>query len=203
MGNTLNSGSLESLKTGDVLLISARKVENGYISLQYAEIIPTGNNSNQMQRAVQYLNMSNPKFSTRARRAWDSVSVEDCEKCFDLNFGDDAEWYATEKGEMIDLNILNPETPDGRVFKLWIQETTKATKYQSENIETQAKRAGKDGDFITHNGDYIYSNVIAVIVDKGYKIEHEFLAADTKSTGVTPNQGVNADEVVEEANLEY
>lgn len=35
--NQLNSGSLDSLKVGETLLISARQVANGKISLEFAE----------------------------------------------------------------------------------------------------------------------------------------------------------------------
>ena len=39
MENTLNSGSLETLKFGETLLVNARKVKNDKIHLEFAEII--------------------------------------------------------------------------------------------------------------------------------------------------------------------
>ena len=39
MENTLNSGSLDTLNLNDTLLVSARRVSNGKISLEFAEII--------------------------------------------------------------------------------------------------------------------------------------------------------------------
>ena len=68
----------------------------------------------------------------------------------------------SERGEMLDLNILNPVMPDGERVQLRVIETTEPTEYQQANIETQAKRAGKGGDYITHQGAYIFSNVDVV-----------------------------------------
>ena len=36
-----------------------------------------------------------------------------------------------------------------------IYETTTPNKWQEANLETAAKRRGRDGDYITHNGDYV------------------------------------------------
>ena len=47
-----------------------------------------------------------------------------------------------------------------------VTETTEPTEYQQTNIETSAKRAGKDGDYITHQGAYIFSNVSVVRVSQ-------------------------------------
>ena len=85
-------------------------------------------------------------------------------------------------------------------FRIQITETTEATDWQTENIETAAKRAGKGGDYITHNGDYVFSNTDIVLLENGSPV-HTFLAADTTSIKSTPNKGVKADEVVEEIDL--
>ena len=41
--NQINSGSLDTLKSGETLLVSARQVANGKISLEFAEKISTKN----------------------------------------------------------------------------------------------------------------------------------------------------------------
>jgi len=52
MVNQLNSGSLDTLKSGQTLLVNARKVANGKIQLEFAEIINDG-------RPVNFLGMFN------------------------------------------------------------------------------------------------------------------------------------------------
>ena len=37
--NTINSGSLEDLKSGETLLVNARQVNGGKLHLEFAEII--------------------------------------------------------------------------------------------------------------------------------------------------------------------
>jgi len=65
---------------------------------------------------------------------------------------------------MLFLDVLNP-TIGGTRCRLQINETTEATEWQSDNIETAAKRKGKDGPYITHEGDYIFSNTSIVMSD--------------------------------------
>ena len=65
--NTLNSGSIDSLKKGDTLLVGARKVSNGKIQMEFAEIIQSADRA---LSALTVLNKSDDRFSSRARRAW-------------------------------------------------------------------------------------------------------------------------------------
>jgi hypothetical protein len=84
------------------------------------------------------------------------------------------------------LNILNPvaivngeEIP----LKVEVAETTQPTEYQLNNIETSAKRRGKDGAYCTHQGLYIFANTRMAF----HKANHVFLAMDaveTKTTGI-------------------
>ena len=89
-----------------------------------------------------------------------------------------------DKGEMLDLNILNPTMNDIRC-RLKIEETIEGTDWQNDNITTAAKRRGKDGDYITHLGAYIFSNTSVVLSE--VEAEHELLEADV-STSVTSKQ---------------
>ena len=105
MENTLNSGSLDTLNLNDTLLVSARRVSNGKISLEFAEIIKSADRA---VSALTLLNASDSRFSGRPRRAWVTAEPSDAGKIFKMSFDDDAAWEMTPRGEMMDLNILNP-----------------------------------------------------------------------------------------------
>ena len=195
MANVLNSGKLKDLQPNEVLLVSARKVSNGKIQLEFAEKIQA---ADKPMNALTILNMSDDRFSSGARRAWVTAEVADASERFNVNFGDDGEWYESEKGEMMDLNIIAPCLDvNGKTlyFKVQVLETTEPTEYQAEHVETAAKRAGKEGDFITHNGDYIFSNTTVVIVPKDTVVKHTWLESDNVTTGVRSNVGVSTDEI--------
>ena len=97
--NDLNSGSLDTLKTGETLLISARQINNGKISLEFAEKITA---KDRPVSALTVLNASDDRFSSGARRGWATAEPIDASKAFDVNFGDDGEWYSSDRGEMMD-----------------------------------------------------------------------------------------------------
>ena len=173
MENTLNSGSLDTLNLNDTLLVSARRVSNGKISLEFAEIIKSADRA---VSALTLLNASDSRFSGRPRRAWVTAEPSDAGKIFKMSFDDDAAWEMTPRGEMMDLNILNP-TANGERFRLQVNETTTGTQYQLDNIETAAKRRGKDGEFITHNGEYVFSNTEVVMNEPN----HNYLDSDAQN----------------------
>ena len=194
--NQLNSGSIDTLKKGDTLMVSARKVNGGKISLEFAEIIET---SDRLVSALTILNKSDDRFSSRPRRAWVSAEPSDASELFNVNFEDDGEWYDSEKGEMMDLDVLNP-TYNGQRFRVQINETVEGTQWQIDNADVAAKRRGKGGDFITHNGEYIYSNGDIVLVDKGDDVTHTYLQADT-TTIENATKEVENEQPVEELNF--
>ena len=194
--NQLNSGSIDTLKKGDTLMVSARKVNGGKISLEFAEIIET---SDRLVSALTILNKSDDRFSSRPRRAWVSAEPSDASELFNVNFGDDGEWYDSEKGEMMDLDVLNP-TYNGQRFRVQINETVEGTQWQIDNADVAAKRKGKGGDFITHNGEYIYSNGDIVLVDEGNEVTHTYLESDT-ATIENATKVVENEQPVEELNF--
>jgi len=169
--NQINSGSLESLKYGDTLLVNARKVKNDKIHLEFAEIV----NNQTNQNVLSLLNKSDDAFSSKARRAWVTAEPSDATDFFNVDFGPTSEWYMSDKGEMMELNILNPTMQDVRC-RLKIEETIEGTDWQNDNVETAAKRKGKNGDYITHLGAHIFSNTTVVLSDTD--IEHTTLEAD-------------------------
>jgi len=159
--------TVDTLVPGEVLLIDAKGVSGGKIMLQFAEIIsnPNATSSNPLVAAF---NASDPRFKSRARRAWQAVEKSDAEKLLGVKLGD------MEKGDVKELNILNPKA-NGSAIKIQVTETTKPDDYQKENIKTTAKRAGSDGDFIKHNGDFIFSNTEPIPEEL---CRHTFLEAD-------------------------
>lgn len=190
--NQLNSGSLDTLEVGQTLLISARQVSNGKISLEFAEKITA---KDRPVSALTILNASDDRFSSGARRGWATAEPIDASNAFEINFGDDGEWYTSEKGEMMDLDILNPEF-NGVRFKVQITETTEPTEWQAENVERAAKRAGKDGDYITHEGDYIFSNSDIILLPEDQNANHTWLTPDTKRL-IVKTKSITANEEVE------
>jgi len=125
--NQINSGSLDTLKSGETLLVSARQVANGKISLEFAEKITS---KDRPVSALTILNASDDRFSSGARRGWATAEPVDASKAIGINFGDDGEWYSSDRGEMMDLDILNPEF-NGTRFRVQITETTEPTEWQA------------------------------------------------------------------------
>jgi hypothetical protein len=179
MGNSINSGSLNTLKLGDTLLLTARKVKGDKISLEFAEVLKVQEGP---VTAVSRFNRSDSRFGNRARRAWVNVTVEDVSADLGMDFSDNnPEWEMTPRGEMLELNMLNP-TVEGERIRVAVNETTEPDAYQADHIETAAKRKGKDGEFIKHNGEYIFSNTLVVITNE--VIEHTLLEADVEKARV-------------------
>jgi len=139
-------------------------------------------------------NQSDDRFSSGARRAWLTSQIADVGRILNINCGDDADWVMDkERGkEVLPLGILNPNV-GGKFFHVKIEETTIPSEYQADNVETSAKRKGKDGDFITNNGDHIFSNTNVVLMPEGETPTHVLLTADV-ATVATVAQAVK-DEV--------
>lgn len=178
MNNSINSGSIDTLKKGDTLLVNARKVNGGKIQLEFAEIIKASNTG---VNVLALLNKSDDRFTSGARRCWMSVEVVDAEELMGINLGNDQAWYTNAKQqEILDLNIINPIIQETRM-RVLITESTEPTEYQSDNWETQAKRRGKDGDYITHQGNYIFTVSTIILTNEMPDNVHTFLEADTTS----------------------
>ena len=208
MTNQLNTGELSSLQVGECLLTKAYKTKTDKIQLEFAEKVTA---KDRPISALSVLNNSDARFSSGAARGWAVATIEDASQIFDVNFGDDGEWYMGEKSngkscEMMDLNILNPIF-NNTFFRVRIVETTEPTasqqKYADEMgvdvVETQCKRAGKGGDAILHKGQHIFRNSYVDLLPEDNNPAHVFLASDTQSTNTVANVGVKSEEVEIEA----
>tara|TARA_A100001201_G_scaffold128561_2_gene113616 strand:+ start:1296 stop:1925 length:630 start_codon:yes stop_codon:yes gene_type:complete len=202
--NKLNSGDLNTLQVGQVLLTKAFKTNTDKIQLEFAEKIAA---KDKPVSALTVLNASDDRFSSGAARSWVVAEIEDAAKIFNVNFGDDGDWQMDTKAngnpcETITLNILNPEF-NGNRFRVRVEETTKPTasqvKYAEEKgldvVEWACKRYGKGGDPILHKGQHIFRNSYTDLLPKDADPVHVFLKSDTQTTNTTPNVGVKADEV--------
>lgn len=175
MEQTLNTGSLESLQHGQTLLTQFRKVSNGFIEVELAEVKDARGPS-----AAFIFNKSDSRFSRNsARRAWQNGQPSDLEEALNVNLGDDAGWEINDNGdEVLKVNILNPRlTFEGKQYPMRVQivETIEPNDWQAANVETAAKRKGKDGDFVMHKGNFIFSNSTIVFT----KPQDVYLEADT------------------------
>jgi hypothetical protein len=182
MENMINSGDLKTLKAGETLLVQAIATTTDKIQLEFAEVIQeTARGAN----ILAMFNASDDRFSQKARRAWMTVQPGDAEKLLNLPEGTltgDEGWVETTVGRgttktVCPLNVLNP-TVEGNRLVIQIVETNTPTEWQALNIETAAKRRGKDGAFITHNGKYIFSNESVVFANQR---KHIFLESDSSA----------------------
>ena len=189
MVNAINTGSLETLTPGQTLLVQARKVNGGKLQLEFAEKLQA---QDRPVNAISMFNMSDDRFSAGngARRAWLTVEPTDASTLLgvDLEAGE----YTTDQmgREIVSLNIANP-TVNGQPLRVQIVETTEATEYDAQNIETRAKRKGKDGDFITHKGMYIFTQSTVVLGEPN----NVFLEADAaqSNSGILASHNVSVE----------
>ena len=171
MENQLNTGTLETLTQGQTLLVQAIKVNGGKIQLELAEKLESNGEVN----LLQMFNASDDRFSKGARRAWLTAEPGDAEKILGIELNK-FDVQVNGKDTMI-LNVLNP-TVNGMRMRVQITETTVPNEWQAENIDQAAKRRGKDGDFILHQGQYIFTQSDVVLKEP----EHTFLDADAPKT---------------------
>jgi len=149
----METKTLDQLVKGEILLVNAKKINGGKISLEFAQLVDL---PNQSKSILGLLNKSDERFNVaRPRHAWESAVASDASELFGIDF---TELENAEVGSIMELNILNP-TIQGQSLNIEIRETTVPTAYQAENPEVTAKRAGQDGEFIvTQNGEFIYSS---------------------------------------------
>ena len=171
MVNSINTGSLETLTPGQTLLVQARKVNGNKIQLEFGEVLQQ---ADRPQNALSVFNKSDERFNVgvRARRSWLTVEPQDAQELLGVDLGGD--YTTNEMGhEVKSLNILNPEV-NGQRLRVQIQETTDATEWDAANIQTSAKRRGKEGGFITSKGMYIFTRSTVVFGEP----QNVFLEAD-------------------------
>jgi len=190
MANTINSGSLQGLQVGQTLLLHARKVAGNKVQFEFAEIVRTQSNA---ANPLALFNKSDDRFSQGgARRAWLTAEPKDAGQYLGIDLTEtNPNWTVDAMGrEIISLNILNPMASiQGELIPLKVEivETVTPTDWQAANLDTSAKRRGKDGAFITHKGMYIFANTRIAF----HKATHVFLEADA-APATTQMSGIPA-----------
>jgi len=140
-----------------IVLESAKGVKGGKIQLCFSQIVDLGKAPTNL---LGMLNESDDRFNQpKPRFAWLSGEASDIKKHFGLDLN-------LAEGEELTIGAIDPRVAgDDRPLNIQINETTEGSNYDVENFETRAKRAGKDGDFIMHNGMYIYVRTSVVVGD--------------------------------------
>ena len=176
----MNTGSLETLKRGEVLLTSLKgtNFKNPNFPKVQMELAEFVQDPNRTVSALGLLNSDDERFSgSKPRRAWLTVSPKMLEEKLGIEV--DPDLYSEPNSDVVqDVNMLNPVI-EGQPLRLQIQETVVPDEYQTQHVETTAKRAGKDGDFITHEGQFIFSNTSVVVGEPN----NVFLKSDLRSVG--------------------
>jgi hypothetical protein len=142
----------------ELTLNSARLVNGGKISLEFTQEITTENSA--PKNILGMLNASDERFKQSGGKtyAWVSAVPEDAGKLFDIDFS-----TLESVGDVMELGIVNP-TINGSELNIQIVETTKGNEWEVANLEKSAKRAGKDGDYITtKDGQFIYRRASIVL----------------------------------------
>lgn len=197
MKNQTFSGNLDQLQENQTLLLSARKVNGNKIQLEFAELIKTAATS---ANPLGLFNKSDERFNVgnKARRAWLTAEVKDASAILGLDLSDSANWTSDNMGrEILILNVLNPiATVNGTEHRLCIEivETIEPTEWQASNLQTSAKRRGKDGAFITHKGMYIFANT-RIVFDKANHILLEPDAVTKTTNGIPAGVDINTGEL--------
>lgn len=143
-----------------IVLESAKRVKGGKVQLTFSQMVQTGNTSTNI---LGLLNASDDRFNqSKPRYAWLSGQPSDIATQFGIP---QASLDALAEGEELTLDMVDPRfmsNPDVQL-NLQIVETTEGTEYDVANFATRAKRAGKNGDFITTaDGQYIYVHTSVV-----------------------------------------
>jgi len=145
----------------NLVLESAKGVKGGKVQLTFSQMVELPNASNNI---LGLLNASDERFNQpKARYAYLSGQPEDIEKQFGINVS------ALTEGAEMQIGLVDP-TINGKSLNIQIVETTQGTEWEVANFEKSAKRAGKDGDFILHNGMYIYMRATVVLGEPKHQI---------------------------------
>jgi hypothetical protein len=149
-----------------IVLESAKGVKNGKVQLCFSQIVETGTAPTNI---LGLLNKSDDRFNqSKPRYAWLTAEPTDVQTLFGINVSNIAEGDTLEI-DMVDARMAG----DSRSLNIQINETTEGNAYEVANFEKSAKRAGKDGEFIMHNGKYIYVRTTVVAGDaKHFQFEN-------------------------------
>tara|TARA_R110002020_G_scaffold323128_2_gene538938 strand:- start:142 stop:789 length:648 start_codon:yes stop_codon:yes gene_type:complete len=196
MSNSLNSGSVSTLKANETLLVRAITSSGDKIGFEFHEQIDKGDGMTPGINMTYLANKSDLRFSARSQKAWLYGEQADMLEMFGLSANAlDGLWQVDQ--EYLDrtgtsrnqamLNISNPTlaghaSPDGEVIRTRVQivESITPNSYQAEDVESRCKRKGADGDKILHKGNMIFRNSNIVACPGDTAAVNTFLDSDTQ-----------------------
>ncbi len=146
-----------------IVLESAKGVKGGKVQLTFSQIVETGKAPTSI---LGLLNESDERFNQQKPRfAWMSAQPADIKKYFGIDVSE------LQEGDELEIGLVDPRMNGvDSPLNIQITETTEGTDYDVKNFEKTAKRAGKNGDFILHNGMYIYVRATVVVGEAKHKI---------------------------------
>jgi len=164
---------IEALSINETVLTRVRAVNGNKVEVELAEKIKA---EKQAVNMLSIFNKGDERFNqtSGARRAWNIAEPAVIAEMFDI---DASKLASLAVGETLYLGIKNPEY-QGMPLRVFIKESTEGTEYDLANIDKRAKRKGKDGDFLFHNGKHIFSKTDIVALPKGSNPQHILLEAD-------------------------
>ena len=182
-----------SLAPGETCLTHVKRINGGKFSFQIVELMEGSVNP------LALLNASDERFQqNRVRPAWINGTAKDAIKQFGLKLTE-AELLALpvatgtpdsalEDGKTkINIAVKNPSVA-GLKLRVQIEEQTGEPQYEGQT----AKRAGADGDWLTLNGELIYSTTRVVVNEPSHvRIPHNGRIPVANPTKF-PSQSVNA-----------
>jgi hypothetical protein len=164
-----------NLKSGEMMLVSAKGVNGGKVQLTFAQVVETGANPTNV---ISLLNASDDRFAQqRPSFAWISGEPVDIQ----TQFGIDVSGLAV--GDVLEIGMLNPSI-NGNPLNIVITETTEGNEWEVANFEKCAKRAGKDGDYILKDGMYIYRRT-SLKLGAVSKDDHKIFTDTTRQSTVS------------------
>lgn len=147
-----------------IILESAKGVKNNKVQLCFSQIVESSKTNTNV---LGLLNASDERFTqSKPRYAWVTAEPKDVK----AQFGIDVD--SLKQGDVLEIGAVDPRMASfpETALNIQITETTEGSDYDVQNFETRAKRAGKDGDFILHNGMYIYVRTTVVPGEPKHKI---------------------------------
>jgi hypothetical protein len=167
---------IENLQNNQRAITSLRKIGGGTkIQFELAEKIERAEENGVNLLAL--MNKGDERFNqSKPRRAWMSAEYAQITAFFGISAEDLAE---------VSEDALNPtriwiESPqvNGLDLHIKVTETISGTDYEMANIDTKAKRSGKDGAIQSFDGFPIFSHTEIVALNPDVKPVHTFLVSD-------------------------
>ena len=169
--------AIAKLTPGQSMIANVRKVSGGKFHIELAEKIVKNSGT---INVLGILNAGDSRFNSGgARRAW--APAEKAMLVEMLAMDESVLDSLKESGEPVNVCMLNP-TINGIQLRVQVKETIEGTEYDNANIEKMAKRAGKDGDILTHEGLPIFSKTYVVGTQEGEAVQHSYLLSDQEAS---------------------